>query len=197
MSPSYLDLPLRRFLDRVAAREPAPGGGSVAAVVVSLAASLVEMAARCSLDQFAAAERAVGDAARLRARAAELADIDARVYARVLAAYADTGDGDSAVRHSRIRAELHAASEVPLEIAEVGMKTAKLAALFTTDGNPNLRGDAVTALRLAGAAVASAAHLVAVNVAAGDGEAELVRRAERCVALARAAAGETEPHIEV
>lgn len=197
MSTPYLDLSLRRFLDRVAAREPAPGGGSVAAIVVCLAAGLVEMAARYAVGQFAAAEHAVGAAAHLRARAAELADLDARVYGAVLAAYANPGDEDPTSRQRRIRDALHAASTVPLELAEVGCETAKLAATLAADGNPRLRGDAVTALRLAAGAVESAAHLVAVNVAAGDGDAELVRRAERCVTLVRAAAAETVRQIGV
>lgn len=189
MASSYLDLPIGEFLDLVASRRPAPGGGSVAAVAVSLSASLVEMAARYSVGQLADAERSVADAALLRARSAELADSDARAYRKVVAAYA-ADDEESGLREARIRAALTVASEAPLEIAEVGSRTAKLAALLAAHGNPHLRGDAVTALRLAEAAVVSAAHLVAVNVSSGGGDEGLVRRAEGCVRLAREAASE-------
>ena len=52
--PDYADLPLGRFLDMVASREPAPGGGASAAV--ALAAALTSMAARFSTDHLTDAE---------------------------------------------------------------------------------------------------------------------------------------------
>src|SRR5918993_1034004 len=45
-TPDYLDLPLREFLELVASDSPAPGGGSVAAVAVALAAGFAGIAAR-------------------------------------------------------------------------------------------------------------------------------------------------------
>ena len=50
-APDYLDLPLGELLDRVASDSPAPGGGSVAAIAVALAAGLAGMAARLSTGQ--------------------------------------------------------------------------------------------------------------------------------------------------
>lgn len=189
MADSYLDLPLGKFLDLVAAREPAPGGGSVAAVTVALSGGLVEMAARFAMGRIDDSDRIIGDAARLRRRAAELAELDAQVYGQVIAATSEEGrHDDPSLGEERVRAALHRASEVPLEIAELGAETARLAARLAADGNPNLRGDSVTALRLAEAAVVSAANLVAINVAAGQGDEELVRRAEECVWLAHNAA---------
>jgi len=44
-SEPYLTTTLAQFLERLAARTPAPGGGSVAAVTCAMAAGLVEMAA--------------------------------------------------------------------------------------------------------------------------------------------------------
>lgn len=185
---SYLEQGLGGFLDSVARREPAPGGGSVAAVAVSLAAALVEMAARYSEDLLADGSHLVDSAKDLRARAAELADLDARVYQAVIAAYARTGDQDPALRRDAIRTALHKASEVPLEIARIGAETARLAAKLAADGKPSLQGDAATALLLAEAAVRSAAHLVSVNAESAGGDADLVRRAGRSVEVARDAA---------
>ncbi|MDX6365556.1 MAG: Formiminotransferase-cyclodeaminase, partial [Nocardioidaceae bacterium] len=53
---SYLGQELGDFLDLVASREAAPGGGAVAAITISLAAGLVGMAAQLS-------ERQVPDSA--------------------------------------------------------------------------------------------------------------------------------------
>lgn len=188
MTRSYADSSLGRFLEEVAARQPAPGGGSVAAVVVSLAAALTEMTARFSEDLLADGGELADSAGRLRGRAAELADLDALVYARVIASRASSSDGDPALRRDAMRAALHDASEVPLEIASVGAEIAKLAARLVAGGKSNLQGDAVTALLLAEAAVRSAARLVSINVEAADGDPDLVRRAERSVDVAREAA---------
>jgi formiminotetrahydrofolate cyclodeaminase len=46
--PSYLELPLGEFLQRLSADTPAPGGGSAAALTVTFAAGLVTMVARHS-----------------------------------------------------------------------------------------------------------------------------------------------------
>lgn len=182
MTDSYLDQELRRFLDLVAAREPAPGGGSAAAVTVSLAAGLVAMAARYSSRQLPHSEEVVADAERVRRRAAELADADAQAYGAVIAARRAIRTGDAADRRERVRATLEAASLVPLEVAELGAETARLALLVVADGNPTLRGDAATAALLAEAAVRSAAGLVTINV--GGGDQELRHRAARSTHLA-------------
>ena len=55
--PDYAELPLGRFLDMVASREPAPGGGASAAVAVALVAALSSMAARFSIEHLAETER--------------------------------------------------------------------------------------------------------------------------------------------
>lgn len=182
---SYLDHDLGRFLDQVASRQPAPGGGAVAAVAVSLAAGLVAMAARFSTDQVGASEQLAEHADRLRARAAGLADTDAQAYQAVIEAQASTRDSDPAERQQMTHGAWILAAEVPLEIAEVGAETARLAALLAAEGNRNLRGDAATALLLAEAAARSAANLVAINVEAGGCDGELVRRAARSAEVAR------------
>ncbi|MGZ8701526.1 MAG: cyclodeaminase/cyclohydrolase family protein, partial [Gaiellaceae bacterium] len=44
MASFSLQDPVERFLDQIASAEPAPAGGSVAAVAVAMAAGLVAMA---------------------------------------------------------------------------------------------------------------------------------------------------------
>ena len=176
----------------MARRQSAPGGGAVAAVTVSVAAGLVAMAARFSTDLLADGEKLVDDADRLRARAAALADADAAAYGAVIAAYAAARESDQVAGRERVRTALVRASEVPLEVAEIGAETARLAGRLAAEGKRDIRGDATTALLLAEAATRSAAHLVAVNVEAGGGEKELVRRVARSVAVARDAAAGVE-----
>ena len=85
-APEYLDLAVRDLLAEIASRTPAPGGGSVAAITVAMAAGLVEMAARFSDDHWAEAGGALAQAKALRERAAPLAREDAQAYERALAA---------------------------------------------------------------------------------------------------------------
>ncbi len=188
MTASFFDRGLGEFLELVAKRQPAPGGGAVAAVTVSLAAGLVAMAARYSADLADGAEGLADEADRLRERAASLADADAYAYGAVIAAYESVRRGDDTAGRTAVRVALTCAAEVPLEVAELGAATARLAALFAVEGKKDVRGDAATALLLAEAATRSAAHLVAINVEAGGGDSELVRRAADSVQKAHDAA---------
>src|ERR671917_413407 len=171
----YLDLPLGEFLDLVASGNPAPGGGSVAAVAVALAAGLSGMAARLSAGQLTEglAERA--DAARL--RVATLARIDAESYGRVLDAYREP---DSETRRERVSDALSGASDVPLAVAEVGNEVAGIAARVE-EGNTNLVGDAITAVLLAEAGVRAAVTLAEINLSAANLDDDRLGRANELV----------------
>jgi methenyltetrahydrofolate cyclohydrolase len=173
--PDYTELPLGRFIDMVASREPAPGGGASAAVAVALAAALTGMAARFSMDHLADAETIADKAEELRSRVMPLAQADAAAYGRVLDAYRIPHDDDEEERRGRIREALSEAADVPLSIAEVGVEVVGNAARLAEEGNPNLRGDAVTAAVLAAAGVRAAATLVEINVSAGGADDRLPR----------------------
>ncbi len=184
MATSFTEQRLDAFLDLVAAREPAPGGGAVAAVTVSLAAGLVAMAARYSVGRLAGGELVVEDAERWRHRATRLADEDARAYRAVIAAYQTTHGAAPADRRKRLRLALQRAAEVPLQVSAAGAAVAGAGAILVSDGNPRLRGDAATGVQLAAAAARSAACLVALNVRIGGCDEDLVRRSMRNVELA-------------
>jgi formiminotetrahydrofolate cyclodeaminase len=171
--PDYTELPLARFLDMVASREPAPGGGASAAVAVALAAALTAMAARFSTEHLDDAGMVADRAEELRSRVMLLAQADAAAYGRVLDAYRIPRDDEE--RRRKIREALSDAADVPLSVAEVGAEVAGNAGRLAEAGNPNLRGDAVTATILARAAVHAAATLVEINVSAGGADDRLTR----------------------
>jgi formiminotetrahydrofolate cyclodeaminase len=184
---SFLDLPVAGFLDQAAARQPAPGGGSAAALTVALAAGLAAMAARFSAAQLPWAAETADQADRLRSRATALIDEDARAYQAVLGTRRGPGAGENARREALAHAAM-----VPLEIAELAGQTTALAARVASAGNPNLRGDAITAVLLAEAAARSAAGLAQINIAAGDLDASLAQRARHAVARVRALASDLD-----
>lgn len=184
--PDYAELPLGRFLDLVASREPTPGGGASAAVAVALAAALTGMAARFSTEHLADAGKIADEADTLRRRVMPLARADAAAYARVLDAYRAPRDGEKGSSRM-IREALTEAADVPLSIAEIGAEVAANSARLAEEGNPNLRGDAVTAAFLAGAGVRAAATLVEINISSGGADEDRLSRANRHLATTAAA----------
>jgi formiminotetrahydrofolate cyclodeaminase len=188
-APDYLNLPLGEFLERVASDSPAPGGGSVAAIVVALAAGLAGMAARLSSERLADARELadVADAARL--RVAPLAGADAESYGRVLDAYREP---DPEARTARLRDALSGAADVPLDVAEAGYEVVGIASRLAEEGNPNLRGDALAAVLLAGAGVRAAAELVQINLSTANVDDDRVRRAKSLVARTAATVPEED-----
>jgi formiminotetrahydrofolate cyclodeaminase len=184
----YLDLPVGQFLAALSAPTPDPGGGAVAALAVTLAASLCAMTASLSTRQLTGpgtdAASLARRASQLRDEAAPLAQADADGYRAVLAA-GRAGNGPA------IQAALSAASDVPVHVAEIAVAVAGIAATVAASGNPAVRGDAATAALLAAAGAQSAALLVQINLAgvAGDGRpghaARLAAEATRLAGTAR------------
>ena len=91
-------------------------------------------------------------------------------------------------RAERVSAALARATEVPLEVAGLGDRVAALAADIAGRGNPAVRGDALTAARLAAAGAQAAAALVQINLAGAPGDARPVRATHLAARAARAAA---------
>ena len=173
----------------MASADPAPGGGVVAAVTVAGAAGLASMAARFS-DQLPGAADLAGQADAIRARADRLADDDARAYGAVIAVYRRQADGDGDDRRDAIRSALSRATDIPLALVACAREVGQVAILLADKGNPNLRGDAVTAVLLAEAAACSATYLVRCNVRLGGLDDDRLLQAERwCDDLAAAVRG--------
>jgi formiminotetrahydrofolate cyclodeaminase len=172
-------------LDGIGSREPAPGGGSTAAVVGAMAAVLCTKAARYANDDGAAAQ-----AEHLRRRLTTLAREDAEAFVRALRDLDEPRDPDPDRRDWQLGRSLAAAAEVPLRIAESCADVAELAADLAHRGKPDLQPDAAGAAVLAEAAARVCAHLVAVNLGATTEDAR-VRHAESLAAAARQAVART------
>jgi formiminotetrahydrofolate cyclodeaminase len=167
------------LLEAVASRAPSPGGGSVAAVVVALAASLVVKAGRLSGDEWQEAGGAIAQAEALLARVAPLAQADAVAYERALEALR--------TRDAALGPALSRAAEVPLLIAEAAVDVATLAQVVAEEGDADVRGDAVTAAILADAGARVACHLVEINLGALPADERIARARGLCGSAGRAA----------
>jgi methenyltetrahydrofolate cyclohydrolase len=181
---SFQDLTVEELCETVAARTSAPGGGSVAAIVTAFAASLTAMSARFATEQWEDAPGAVAQAEALRARVLPLADEDARAYESFLLARRMSKDFDPQVRDAAIGEALSRAADLPLAIAEAALDVASLAAELVERGNPNLHGDAATAVLLSEAAVRATANFVEINLATREGD-ERIERARELVEMSR------------
>jgi methenyltetrahydrofolate cyclohydrolase len=181
---AFQDLTVEELCETVAARTSAPGGGSVAAIVTAFAASLTAMSARFATEQWEDAPGAVAQAEALRARVLPLADEDARAYESFLLARRMSKDFDPQVRDAAIGEALSRAADLPLAIAEAALDVASLAAELVERGNPNLRGDAATAVLLSEAAVRATANFVEINLATREGD-ERIERARELVEMSR------------
>jgi formiminotetrahydrofolate cyclodeaminase len=161
---SYLDLTLGELCEQLAT-EAAPGGGSTAALVATMAAALTAKAAR-SAESWGEAPTVIARADSLGARCAELAKLDAEVFEEALAAL-ETGEA--------VAAPLRRTTEVLLELAETAAEVAALAARTAERGGGTFRGDAASAAVLAAAATLAAEALVATNLTVTDSDARLRR----------------------
>ncbi|HSR86432.1 MAG TPA: cyclodeaminase/cyclohydrolase family protein [Streptosporangiaceae bacterium] len=163
----FLTMPFDGFLGAVADGTAAPGGGCGAAAAVAIAAGLCAMTARLSARQLTADEAAelAGGASALQAGAAALIQADASSYQAVLAARRPADGAADASQADQVAAALSGAADIPLQVLGFAAQVACLADRLAADGNPNLRGDALTGLFLAEAGARAAAMLVDINLA--------------------------------
>jgi formiminotetrahydrofolate cyclodeaminase len=166
-----LSLPTAAFLDRVAGKEPTPGGGSAAALVGALAAALAEMVAGMSKTRTGAAdERQRLDVARLRAHGAgarlrRLVEEDSAAFDEVMGAYKLPKETDAQQDERRLAIDraLRRATDVPLATAEACLDVMTTAESAARDGNPNALSDARAGAALAWAGALGALENVRIN----------------------------------
>ena len=175
-----LDLSLTAFLDALATRGRAPGGGSAAALTVAFAAALVAMVARSSRGMWEDAAGVAAQALTLQDRAADLSRKDAEAWEAALDALraaADPGEREDAGTREELDLErkLDRSAAIPLEIAELGADVAVLAVEAAVHGEHEYRADAAAAAALAAGGARAATHLVEVNLGIRPGDERLTR----------------------
>lgn len=162
------------FLGRLASSDPTPAGGSAASIAGALAAALVAMIGRITLNRKEKEYRAVAPememtthkADQLRLNLISLADQDAQAFEGVMAAYRlpKSGGSDQAERQRAIEEALKRAIEVPYRIAEACEAVLALAERAAAKGVRIAVSDAGTAACLAEAALQAALLSVDINL---------------------------------
>ncbi|CAG7596947.1 cyclodeaminase/cyclohydrolase family protein [Actinacidiphila bryophytorum] len=160
------------YLDRLAARLPAPGGGAAAALHAAQGAALLGMVARYTTGEKYAAQaeavaRITAESDELRGAALDLAAADAAAFTAVTDAYAlpRGGDGEKAARSAAIAAALAGAARPPADVIGVARRIIALAEELLPIGNPNVVTDVAAAAEAARAAATTARVNVEINLA--------------------------------
>jgi len=192
------------YCKQLASNEPAPGGGSGAAVAGALAAASAAMAANFTVGKkkFADAqvdiERILGVLSTQQQRLLELADADADAYSKVGAAYGMPRDTDTEkeARQEAIQEALMAAAEVPMAVAEACAAVIAVLPELTDKCKPNLISDVGVGAQLGSAALAAAQLNVEVNLALIKDEDYNAQKRRRLSQLATEAGEAAEQAIE-
>lgn len=160
------------FLDQLADRVPAPGGGAAAALQAALGAALLGMVARYSTgekyaEQADTISRIIDEADELRAIALRLGQADADAFAAVAEAYKlpRSTDEEKAERSAAIATALAGAAWPPAKLIGVASLVVDLAGALMEIGNRNVISDVAAAAEAARAAVATARVNVEINLA--------------------------------
>ena len=165
--------PMGEYLDRLAAKLPAPGGGSAAALVGALAAALESMVANFTVGKQAYREveedvRALLERSEaLRAELTKLVQADMDVYSKVSSAYGlprDTAE-QKAARSEAIQAALKVAAQVPHKVIVACDKVLSICPDLAAKGSANLISDVGVAVVFAEAALQAAYLNVEINLA--------------------------------
>jgi methenyltetrahydrofolate cyclohydrolase len=166
------DETIGEFLDRLADRVPAPGGGASAALQVAQGAALLGMVARYTTgEKYAEHQAAIGriitEVDELRAIALRLGEADAAAFADVADAYKlpRSTDAEKADRSAAIAHALANATWPPAKLIGVAGLVIDLAGALVTIGNRNVISDVAAAAEAARAAAATARVNVEINLA--------------------------------
>jgi methenyltetrahydrofolate cyclohydrolase len=167
-----MGLKVGEFVDLLASNEPAPGGGSVAALAGAQAAALMAMVCRLTIGKKKYVEveaEVVAALSRLDSLQAELValvDEDTEAYNVFGAAMGMPKETDEqkATRREAMRAAAKFATEVPAKtLAAAALVAREIAALYGKT-NKNCLSDAGTGLQLAWSAIVGASMNVRINL---------------------------------
>ena len=168
---SFKNTAIEPFLDALASSKATPGGGSAAAIIGAMGASLVSMVCNLTIGKKKYADvegemkEVLHKAEALRHKLTGMIEDDVKAFDQVMAAYgmAKETDAEKATRDKAIQAALKQATEVPLRCCHAAREVIDLAAIASEKGNLNVISDAGVGVLAAYAALRSAALNVFTN----------------------------------
>lgn len=166
-----IDLTAKGFANLTASEAPAPGGGSVAAYLGALGASLATMVANLSShkrgwdDRWEEFSIWAEQGQKLKDELLFLVDEDTRAFNKIMDAFSlpKKTESEKAARAEAIQEASKYAIEVPLRVMRVALESMKVIEAMAIDGNPNSVSDAGVGALCARSAVLGACLNVKIN----------------------------------
>lgn len=166
------DLTLKEFLERTAASEAVPGGGSSSALNAAIASALGEMVANLTIgkkkytDVEERMRELAGELSAHRSRFVNDIDRDADAYRLVMEAYRLPKESEEEIgkRNDTIQQAMKSASLVPMEVAEQAFNMLGSIAEIVHKGNSNAITDGLVAAMTCRTAVMGALFNVRINL---------------------------------
>ncbi|MCX5642828.1 MAG: cyclodeaminase/cyclohydrolase family protein [Candidatus Omnitrophica bacterium] len=192
----YLQNPLTTYLERLASKDPVPGGGSAGALSLSLSAALLSMVANFTigkkryLEFEAEAKEILKRTEAIRQEAAQLAEEDSVAYLQYRRAA--EMDKEAPGRQEALIAATGAGNKILLRTAELSRQVLNLAKPLLEKGNPYLLSDVACAVSLARSAFEMAEINILINLSGGLNLPEASKINESLRALRRAVISESE-----
>jgi glutamate formiminotransferase/formiminotetrahydrofolate cyclodeaminase len=170
---SLLKMNLREFCNETLSDSPAPGGGSVAALMGALGVSLGGMVANLSAgkrgwdDKLAYFSDWAVKAQQFKDELLFLVDEDTAAFNKVMEAFALPKDSaeEKAARSTAIESANKHAAEIPLRVMETAFKSYQILAEMAEKGNPASISDVGVGLLATRAGIDGAALNVRINLA--------------------------------
>jgi len=171
-SKSVLKMNLREFCNETLSDSPAPGGGSVAALMGALGASLGGMVANLSAgkrgwdDQLQYFSDWAVKAQKLKDELLALVDEDTNAFGKVMNAFGlPKGSADEKkARDAAIESATKYAAEIPVKVMETASKSYELLTEMAEKGNPNSISDVGVGICATRACIDGAALNVRINL---------------------------------
>ena len=166
-----VNMTLTDFADETASESPAPGGGSIAAYVGALGASLATMVANLSShkkgwdDQWELFSDWAEKGQAIKKELIKLVDLDTAAFNKIMDAFGlpKNTDAEKTARSEAIQSATKYAIEVPFKAMEVTYKSIEVIKAMAEIGNPNSISDAGVAALCATTAIRGAFLNVRIN----------------------------------
>jgi len=163
-----VDKKLEEFLDELASSSPAPGGGSVSALLGALSSALTSMVCRLTENKKGYEEvseeikKVLEDSEKIRKGTTELIDEDANVFNEVMSALKMHKEDPE--RPEKIQDAMKKATEVPLKTMRECYKVLELTRVVAEKGNVNSVSDSGVAALTANTGVLGASLNAMINL---------------------------------
>jgi glutamate formiminotransferase/formiminotetrahydrofolate cyclodeaminase len=170
--PSLVKMNLREFCNETLSDSPAPGGGSVAALMGALGASLGGMVANLSAgkrgwdDKLEYFSESAVEAQQLKDELLSLVDEDTAAFNKVMDAFAlpKESAAEKTARSAAIEKATKYAAEIPLKVMETASKSYALLGEMAAKGNPASVSDVGVGALATRACIEGAALNVRINL---------------------------------